>query len=165
MGTFVLMGGFLLAGLYKPFLSVVLRMIKPQSRFIYKGLATANSSNPKKDGLYMNYQNPDGVTVHDGFPNPATDTSLQPLDLNSLLITHTATTYLMRLSGDEWQALGIFDGDILIVDRSVNARPNDLVVWTKADRFIISHEHQVEEGSPVWGVITSTIHQFRKVSR
>lgn len=113
----------------------------------------------------MYYENPDGVTVRDGFPNPATDSSLQSLDLNSLLITHTATTYLMRLSGDEWQALGIFDGDILIVDRSLDARPNDLVVWTKADRFIISYKHAVDEAAPVWGVVASAIHQFRKARR
>lgn len=112
----------------------------------------------------MYYENPDGVSVHDGFPNPATDSSLQSLDLNALLINHTATTYLMRLSGSEWQPLGIFDGDILIVDRSLNARSNDLVVWTKTDRFVISHEHEVDKDTPVWGVITATIHQFRKAA-
>lgn len=112
-----------------------------------------------------NYESPEGVSVHDGFPNPATDTSLQSLDLNSLLITHTATTYLMRLSGREWQSLGIFDGDILIVDRSFSPRPNDLVVWTKGERFVISYKNSVEAGNAVWGVITSTIHQFRKQSR
>lgn len=109
----------------------------------------------------MNYQNPDGVVVRDGFPNPATDTSLQSLDLNSLLITHSATTYLMRLEGREWEHLGIFDGDIVIVDRSLNARPNDLVVWTQAERLIISYKNNVEDGCLAWGVITSAIHQFR----
>lgn len=113
----------------------------------------------------MYYENPEGVSVHDGFPNPAADTSLQSLDLNSLLITRTATTYLMRMGGNEWRPLGIFDGDIVIVDRSLNARPNDLVVWTKAERFVISHKHQVAEGSPVWGVVTATIHQYRRLKR
>ncbi len=113
----------------------------------------------------MYYENTDGVSVHEGFPNPATDTSLQSLDLNTLLITHTATTYLMRMSGDEWQILGIFGGDIVIVDRSINAQPNDLVVWTKADRFTLSYKHTVDESTAVWGVITATIHQFRKAQR
>jgi len=133
-------------------------------RLICYGSATANSK-PLKGSLLMYYENPDGVSVHDGFPNPAVDTSLQTLDLNSLLITHTATTYLMRLAGDEWQQLGIFDGDILIVDRSLSPRPNDLAVWAQQERFVITRKHEVSEGSPVWGIVSSVIHVFRKAGK
>lgn len=110
----------------------------------------------------MYYENPDGVSVHDGFPNPATDSSLQTLDFNTLLITHSATTYCMRLRGSNWQPYGIFDNDLVIIDRSLTARPNDLVVWHTEDRFVISRCHEVGTGSSVWGVVTATIHQYRK---
>ncbi len=67
----------------------------------------------------MYYDNPDGVSVHDGFPNPATDATIQPIDLNKLLIKNSAATYMMRVTGDHWQRLGIFNSDIVIVDRAV----------------------------------------------
>ena len=69
-----------------------------------------------------------GVSVHTGFPNPAADKSLAGLDLNRLLIHNTASTFLFRLRGSEWGELGIFDGDIAIVDRAWDARQEDLVI-------------------------------------
>lgn len=109
----------------------------------------------------MYYSNPEGVSVHDGFPNPATDSSLQSLDLNALLIRHSLSTYLMRIEGNEWSRLGIFAGDIAIIDRALGAKPNDPVVWIHEDVFAISPKHKLPEGAETWGVVTSVIHQFR----
>lgn len=112
----------------------------------------------------MYNESTEGVSVHDGFPNPAADTSFQPIDLNSLLISHSAATFLMRLSGNEWEKLGLFDGDILIVDRSFKPRGNDLVIWWESEGFKINPKHKVPVDTPVWGVVTSAIHQFGKDS-
>lgn len=109
----------------------------------------------------------EGVSVHAGFPNPATDTSLRSLDLNQLLINHSASTYFFRVRGDHWQEAGVFDGDIAIVDRALDARKTDTVIWWNpdADQFNISLQARVPADATLWGVITATIHQFRKAKR
>ncbi len=107
------------------------------------------------------YSNPDGVSVHDGFPNPATDTALQSIDLNALLVKHSASTYFMRIAGNEWAQQGIFAGDLALTDRALRARPNDPVVWIKDDQFSISPRHTLPKNVVVWGVVTAVIHQYR----
>lgn len=109
----------------------------------------------------MYYQNPDSVSVHDGFPNPATDTTLQPIDLNKLLIRHTASTYLMRIAGNEWAKQGIFAGDIVIVDRALTPQGNDPAIWIHEEAFAISPKHKIPPQAEVWGIVTAVIHQFR----
>jgi hypothetical protein len=104
-----------------------------------------------------------GVSEHAGFPNPATDRSLQNLDISTLLIRHSASTYLMRIQGNDWRSLGILDGDIVIVDRALDWGPNDLVVWWQGETFTISHQNQVPQNSETWGVVSATIHRFRKL--
>jgi len=110
---------------------------------------------------------PDGISVHTGFPNPATDASLRSLDLNRLLIAHSASTYFFRVRGNEWEAAGVFDGDIAIVDRALDAHKTDIVIWWNGggESFSISARHKVPAGATVWGVITSTIHEHRKLRR
>lgn len=110
----------------------------------------------------MDYKTPDGVSIHDGFPNAAADMSLQLLDLNKLLIRHRISTYFMRISDSDWQEQGIFKGDLVIVNRALKPRLNDLVIWWEAERFIISPKHSVPVDTPTWGVVTATIHQFRE---
>jgi DNA polymerase V len=112
----------------------------------------------------MYYANPSGVSVHDGFPNPATDSSLQSIDLNQLLIHHSASTYFMRIQGNEWARQGIFAGDMLLVDRAIVPRGNDPAVWIKDERFALSPKHKIPEEAEVWGSVTAVIHQFREAS-
>lgn len=102
-----------------------------------------------------------GVTVHDGFPNPATDSALQSIDLNALLIWHSASTYFMRIAGNNWSDQGIFDQDLVIADRSLNSRPNDLIIWIQNDLFVISPRHRLPNNAALWGVVTAVIHQYR----
>ena len=108
---------------------------------------------------------PTGVSIHTGFPNPAADTSLRSLDLNKLLIQHGSSTYFFRIRGDEWQDSGVFDGDVAIIDRALDARKADLVIWwhNDAKEFNISICKTVPEDANVWGVITATIHEHRKI--
>lgn len=107
------------------------------------------------------YENPDGVSVHGGFPNPATDVSLQGIDLNTLLIKNSAATYLMRISGNDWRAQGIFDGDIIIIDRALTPQTNDLVIWWYDGSFAISPKHKVPLDCEIWGIVTSVTHRYR----
>jgi DNA polymerase V len=63
-----------------------------------------------------------------GFPSPAQGYEDDPLDLNQLCIKHPAATYFARMTGDSLIEAGMYDGDILIVDRSLKVVPNAYVV-------------------------------------
>lgn len=110
----------------------------------------------------MYYENPEGVSVHDGFPNPATDASLQGLDLNKLLIKNGVSTYFMRIADQTYRRVGIFDGDVVVIDRALAPRRNDLVVWCEGSDFMISPRHQLPIGKQMWGVVTAAIHIYRE---
>ena len=99
----------------------------------------------------MYYQQPDGVSVHDGFPNPAADGSLQPLNLNELLIKNPISTYFVRAQGA-----------ILVVDRSLQARAGDRVVWTHQDAITVSGYGEMPSEAEVWGVVTASIRQYTR---
>ncbi len=60
-----------------------------------------------------------------GFPSPADDYLEGELDLNELLIQHPAATFFVRLAGDSMVNAGLFDGDILVVDRAEQAAHGD----------------------------------------
>jgi SOS-response transcriptional repressor LexA len=106
---------------------------------------------------------PDGVSVHSGFPNPATDQRLQTLDFNRLLVQHATSTYMFRVRGNEWEGAGVFDGDIAVVDRALDPRKSDVVLWwdDSSGEFAISKYTAMPKQAALWGVVTSTIHQFR----
>lgn len=63
-----------------------------------------------------------------GFPAPGDDMVERPLDLNDLLIDNPTATFFVRVSGDSMEGAGIFDGDYLIVDRSVEPVKGKIVV-------------------------------------
>jgi len=67
-------------------------------------------------------------SVPAGFPSPADDYLDRSLDLNTYLIKHPAATYLARARGDSMEGCGIYDGDLLIVDRSRNAQHEDIII-------------------------------------
>lgn len=66
--------------------------------------------------------------VSAGFPSPADDHLDAPLDLNSYLITHPSATFYCRVSGNSMTDLGIFDRDILIVDRALTPEQDNVVI-------------------------------------
>lgn len=98
----------------------------------------------------MYYQRPEGVSVHDGFPNAATDGALQPLDLHQLLIKNPISTFFVRAGGN-----------ILIVDRSLHPKPTDQVVWSHDGALHASALAQMPTDAEMWGVITARIRQLR----
>lgn len=103
-----------------------------------------------------------GVSTHAGFPNAAVGSSSKQLDMTRLLIKHPSATYLMQLDSDEWNDQGIFSGDIIVVDRAIDPRKTDTVVWWEGDSFVLSTKSKVPNDSETWGVVTSIIHQTRK---
>ena len=69
-----------------------------------------------------------GCKVRAGFPSPADDYIESYLDLNSHLIAHPAATFFVRAAGDSMMKVGIFDGDLLVVDRSIEATHGRIVI-------------------------------------
>jgi DNA polymerase V len=113
-----------------------------------------------------------------GFPSPAESFLEGTLDLNTHLIRHPAATFFVRVVGDSMTGAGIFPGDILIVDRSLEPQDKNVVIavvdselTVKRLRFfkerlvlvpdndayptIEIHQHQSFE---IWGVVTASIH-------
>lgn len=123
------------------------------------------------------YQNP----VAAGFPSPAEDYTEKKLDLNEYLISNTSATFFVRVQGHSMVNAGILDGDILVVDRSKDARHNAIVVAVingeftvkrlikKSGKFTLHAENDtfppvvIDEQSDayVWGVVTFAIHAFK----
>lgn len=66
--------------------------------------------------------------VSAGFPSPAQDYVENRLDLNELCVPHPSATYLVKAQGDSMLEAGIHPGDILIVDRSIQARHGHVVI-------------------------------------
>jgi DNA polymerase V len=118
--------------------------------------------------------------VSAGFPSPADDHIDRKLDLNELLIQHPVATFFVRVAGDSMKDVGINDGDILVVDRSLEATSGKIVIAIvngelTVKRFVQdSTSCQLVAANPyyppveitedtdfsVWGVVTSVIHQF-----
>ncbi|MGV6851656.1 MAG: translesion error-prone DNA polymerase V autoproteolytic subunit [bacterium] len=71
--------------------------------------------------LYLN-------TVPAGFPSPAQDYVERTLDLNELCIEHPAATFFVRAEGESMHDAGIFAGDLLVVDRAIQAKCGDIVI-------------------------------------
>jgi DNA polymerase V len=63
-----------------------------------------------------------------GFESPAAEYKELGLSLDQLLIRHPNATFIGQASGQSMQGIGIFDGDLLIVDRSLTAKNGDVIV-------------------------------------
>ena len=75
--------------------------------------------------------------VKAGFPSPAQDYVERTLDLNELCIRHPNATFFVRVEGDSMIEAGIYDGDVLVVDRSVDAEHGDIVVAAVGGEFTV----------------------------
>lgn len=74
-----------------------------------------------------------GIT---GFESPASDYLQLPLSLDALLIEHPSATFIGKADGHSMQGVGIFNGDILIVDRHIQAKNQDVIVANLNGEFI-----------------------------
>jgi len=115
-----------------------------------------------------------------GFPSPATDYIEDDIDLNSHLITNAPATFIIRVQGKSMTNVGIYDGDLLIVDKSLNPKNfstvianvnEELVVKTliksKETNYLTSGSKETSDrinltDNPeiiIWGVATYVIHK------
>ena len=120
-------------------------------------------------------------TVRAGFPSPAADFAVKRHDLNELLITHPAATFMWQVGGLSMIELGIFDGDVLVVNRALTPKHGDVVVAEIDGDFTVKQFYrrnglmQLRAGNPTYppiifrdgqtmticGVVTATIKRFR----
>ena len=116
--------------------------------------------------------------VSAGFPSPADDFLSTPLDLNDYLIKRPPSTFLVRASGESMEGAGIYSGDILVVDRSLPAKHEKVVIVALNGELLVKRlifnksgitlrsEHlsydditvDSLEDLMVWGVVTYVIH-------
>ena len=112
-----------------------------------------------------------------GFPSPATDYIEDDVDLNSHLIKNAPATFVIRVQGKSMHNVGIYDGDLLVVDRSINPKNlstiianvnEELVVKTfikgRNNNYLASGHNKIElSENPnviIWGVVTYVIHKL-----
>ena len=72
-----------------------------------------------------------------GFPSPAEDYIELGIDLNKHLIKNPISTFFMRVSGNSMNNAGIYNNDLLIIDRSINPRPGHIVVAVLDGEFTL----------------------------
>ena len=72
-----------------------------------------------------------------GFPSPAEQYLEPPLDLNELLVKCPAATYFVRVQGDSMIGRAIYEGDILVVDRSLDPCDGDVVIASVDGEFTV----------------------------
>ena len=72
-----------------------------------------------------------------GFPSPATDYVEEDIDLNAHLIKNIPSTFLIRVQGKSMKNVGIHDGDLLVVDRSLNPKNFSTVVANVNEELVV----------------------------
>lgn len=100
--------------------------------------ASAWNEYPQADVLARPLPLPiDIVKVSAGFPSPAADYEERRLDINEYLVSNPVSTFFFPVQGDSMQGAEIFDGDILVVDRSIRPRHGHIVVaFVNGDRLV-----------------------------
>jgi len=118
--------------------------------------------------------------VKAGFPSPAQDYADTGIDLNVELIKNRASTFIARVDGNSMTGSLIFDGDVVIVDRSLEVRDGCKVIAIIEGEFVMktirmgegvcylvpeNDEYQTITVTPehqfmIWGVVTHVIHKL-----
>lgn len=81
--------------------------------------------------------------VSAGFPSPAADYEDKQLDINDYLIRNPVSTFFFPVQGDSMQGAEIFDGDILVVDRSIKAMHGHIVIaFVDGERLVKRLHHR-----------------------
>jgi DNA polymerase V len=121
-----------------------------------------------------------GWKVPAGFPSPAADHTLERIDLNKQLIRNKEATYIFRVKGDSMTGAGIYEGDALLVDRSMDPKHNNIVIAQLNNEFTVKRLYRrggvvkliaenpiypprlikEEDDFIVWGVVTNNIHKL-----
>ena len=83
-----------------------------------------------------------GDRIQAGFPSPAEDFAVKRIDLTEILVTHPQATFLLRVSGESMKDAGIFDGDMLVVDKAIKPRHGHIVVAVVDGEFTVKYLYQ-----------------------
>lgn len=119
--------------------------------------------------------------IHAGFPSPATDYMTQAIDLNKELVRHPAATFYGRVVGDSMIDAGVDEGDILVIDKSLEPQDGDMAVCFVDGEFTLKYLRfhtggltllpandrypsiRIDEDTDfkVWGIVTYVIKNVR----
>ena len=119
-------------------------------------------------------------SVSAGFPSPADDYTEENIDLNEHLISNPFSTFFLRVKGDSMINAGIKDKDLIIVDKSLIAKPGDIVIAMIDGEFTIkrlsiknnelylkAENHNYPDfrfknhiNVQIWGVVIYSIHSY-----
>ena len=119
-------------------------------------------------------------SINAGFPSPAEDHVDVSLNLNDYLVKHPSSTFYIYVKGDSMIGAGIYDGDLMVVDRSLEPQSNNVVVAVIDGEFTVKKIYKknnqiyllpdnknykpihIKEGMDfqVWGIVTHSIHHF-----
>ena len=121
------------------------------------------------------------ITVAAGFPSPAENYIEEHLDLNKYLIKNNEATFFVRVSGDSMVNVGIYNNDIIIVDKSLTPKNKSIVIASLngelvVKRFLINKKNECylqsendnypkikldsNMDTAIWGVARHVIHQL-----
>ena len=93
-----------------------------------------------------------------GFSSPATHYTEPRIDLNDALIENPSATFYVRVSDNSFSEFDIFEKDVLIIDKSLTPKNNQLAVITQEGAFqIVRIKSESKEEIQLWGVITYII--------
>jgi DNA polymerase V len=121
-----------------------------------------------------------GWNIPAGFPSPAADHAQERIDLNKQLIRNKEATYIFRVKGDSMTGAGIYEGDALLVDRSMDPKHNNIVIAQLNNEFTVKRLYRrggvvklvtenpiyparlikEEDDFVVWGVVTFNLHKL-----
>ncbi len=119
-------------------------------------------------------------SVSAGFPSPADDYTEENIDLNEHLISNPFSTFFLRVKGDSMINAGIKDKDLIIVDKSLIAKPGNIVIAMIDGEFTIkrlsikndelylkAESHNYPDfrfknhiDVQIWGVVIYSIHSY-----
>lgn len=120
-----------------------------------------------------------------GFPSPADDYFEERIDLNAHLVHHKEATFFLRVEGDSMRDLGIRNGDLLVVDRSLEPTDGAVVIAVIDGEFTVKQLCRSADGDKlkaanpaypdipvrpeqdlvIWGVVRWSVHQVWPCSR
>lgn len=115
-----------------------------------------------------------------GFPSPAADHTRKRIDLNEHLIRNGDATHIFKVKGDSMIDIGIYEGDALLIDRSIEPRHGNVVLAVLNNEFTVKRLHRrggviklvpenpryptivvkEEEEFSIWGVVTYNLHKL-----
>lgn len=121
-----------------------------------------------------------GSAVAAGFPSPADDFLEKQIDLNEHLIRNKAASFMVRISGNSMTGAGIYNNDVVIVDRSLEAINGSIVLAVVDGEFTVKRFEKIknkillhaenkdystieiteDRDFQVWGIVTYCLHKL-----